>query len=68
MSFTGYIIIGFGFGSIFFGLAVYGLYWAVKKGEFANLDKGSRVIFDDEEEPEGRQTDFFPGKSRNKRK
>ncbi|MGF1452242.1 MAG: cbb3-type cytochrome oxidase assembly protein [Opitutales bacterium] len=35
--------------------------WAVRNGQFKNLDEGSRVIFD-EEEPEGKQLDHFPGK------
>ena len=37
------------------------LYWCVKSGQLKNFDKGSRCIFT-EEEPEGVQTDFFPGK------
>jgi nitrogen fixation-related uncharacterized protein len=34
--------------------------WAIKSGEFQNLRAGARSIFD-EEEPEGRVTDYFPG-------
>ncbi len=62
MSYTGYILLGLGIGGVFFGLAAWALYWAVKNGQFENLDKGSRVIFD-EEEPEGEHTDYFPGKN-----
>jgi nitrogen fixation-related uncharacterized protein len=36
--------------------AVYGLYWASKKGQLQNLEAGSRTIFD-EEEPVGIPTD-----------
>lgn len=36
--------------------AVYGLYWASKKGQLQNLEDGAKVIFDDEE-PLGKPTD-----------
>jgi nitrogen fixation-related uncharacterized protein len=36
--------------------AVYGLYWASKKGQLQNLEEGAKVIFD-EEEPIGKPTD-----------
>ena len=36
--------------------AVYGLYWASKKGQLQNLEEGAKVIFDDEE-PVGLPTD-----------
>lgn len=36
--------------------AVYGLYWASKKGQLQNLEDGAKVIFD-EEEPIGTPTD-----------
>ncbi len=36
--------------------AVYGLYWASKKGQLQNLEEGAKVIFDDEE-PVGVPTD-----------
>lgn len=35
--------------------------WAVRHGQFRNMDQQARVIFD-EYEAEGTQTDFFPGK------
>lgn len=41
--------------------AVYALYWAVKTGQFRQFEKGATEIFNDEE-PEGRPTDFFPKK------
>jgi len=42
--------------------AVYALYWAVKTGQFREFEKGATEIFDDEE-PQGRPTDFFPRRS-----
>ncbi len=41
--------------------AIYAFHWASKNGEFRDFDAQSRVIFDDKE-PEGVQTDFFPGR------
>lgn len=41
--------------------AVYALHWAVKSGQFHNLEKGATTIFD-EEEPMGVPTDFTLGK------
>lgn len=38
--------------------AVYGLYWASKKGQLQNLEDGAKVIFDDEE-PIGTPTDHI---------
>ncbi len=48
--------------------AVYGLYWASRKGQLQNLEEGAKVIFDDEE-PVGLPTDQVlhqpkPAKSR----
>lgn len=50
--------------------AVYGLYWASKKGQLQNLEEGAKVIFD-EEEPIGTVTDHTlnkpkPSKSGNR--
>ena len=53
-------------GALFFTTAVAALVWAVKSGQFQNLDQGSRSIFDSEE-PEGIQQDFFPGEARKQR-
>lgn len=41
--------------------AVYALYWAVKSGQFREIEKGATSIFDDEE-PIGTRTDSFPSK------
>lgn len=38
---------------------VYGLYWAVRRGQFSNFARGATCIFD-EEEPQGFRTDAFP--------
>lgn len=42
------------------GSALLALYWAARTGQYRNLEESSRVIFD-QDEPVGRQTDFFPG-------
>ena len=59
---SGYLGALFIVGGLFFLSAVAALYWASKNGQLRDFDKGARVIFDDEE-PEGRITDRFPGKS-----
>lgn len=38
------------------------LAWAIRNGEFQNLRAGARSIYDDEE-PEGKVTDYFPGEA-----
>lgn len=43
-------------------LALFALRWAIAHGEFRNLSRTALMIFD-EEEPVGKQTDFFPGRS-----
>lgn len=40
-------------------MTVWALSWAVKRGEFRHPRRAAASIFDDEE-PIGRQTDFFP--------
>lgn len=40
--------------------AVYAFFWASKNGQLRDFDAQARSIFD-EQEPEGVQTDFFPG-------
>ncbi len=40
--------------------ALLALRWAARHGEFDNLSRTALSIFD-EDEPVGRQTDFFPG-------
>lgn len=46
---------------------VYGLYWAMAHGQFAQFNRGATSIFDDEE-PQGFATDAFPGKTRERLK
>lgn len=63
MTTIAYILI---FGLLFSLLAsvVYGLYWAVRKGQFSSFQKGATCIFD-EDEPMGYRTDAWPpGKQR----
>ncbi len=43
--------------------AVYALKWAIRTGQFRDIEKGATEIFDDEE-PIGRPTDSFPTKPR----
>ncbi len=66
MSWVSYIGIFFGLACVFFLFAAYALHWAHKNKQLENLEEGARSIFD-EEEPEGEQTDFFPGQGPNKR-
>jgi len=60
MDWYSYIIIGFILAGLFFASALYAFHWASKNGQFHELEKGACSIFDDEE-PLGKQTDFFPG-------
>ncbi|MGF1483085.1 MAG: cbb3-type cytochrome oxidase assembly protein CcoS [Opitutales bacterium] len=46
---------------LFFISVVAALVWAIKNKQLENLEKGARTIFN-EEEPEGVQQDYFPGK------
>jgi len=41
--------------------AIVAVVWAVKSGQFRDLDRQSRLVFDEYEE-EGVPTDHFPGK------
>lgn len=50
-------------GGLFFLSAVAALVWASRTGQLQNFERGSRSIFDEDEEPEGEQTDFFPGEA-----
>ena len=61
MEWTSYIVLGFLFGGLFFGVAVYALLWAIKSGQSRDLEEGACVIFD-EEEPLGVAMDRFPVK------
>jgi nitrogen fixation-related uncharacterized protein len=49
----------FGSAFLFGALAVLALTWAYANGQFANLGRSSRAIFDPDE-PEGTVTDAFP--------
>jgi nitrogen fixation-related uncharacterized protein len=65
MSGTGYAIIIFVIGAVFFMTAVIALYWASKNGQLRDFDKNARTVFDGNE-AEGFETDHFPNK-RNKK-
>jgi len=60
---TIYLIILGVLGALFFCSVVVALVWAAKNGQLQNFEQGARVIFD-EDEPEGEQQDFFPGKKK----
>jgi len=62
-----YIVGGVVLGGIFFATAVYAFSWASKHGQMRDFDHGATVIFD-EDEPLGRQTDFFPNRRTQVRK
>jgi len=64
---TAYLGVLIGLGAIFFLIVILALYWSVKSGQWKNLNAASRCIFN-EEEPEGVQTDFFPGQREKARK
>ena len=58
-----YIVLGAVIATVFFVAAALALHWAHKNGQFSNLDKGARSIFDDDE-PLGQVTDRFPASRR----
>lgn len=60
MQINSYIFVIIFMGMLFFIVAVLALYWSFKTGQLRDFDKNSRSIFG-EDEPEGVQTDFFPG-------
>jgi nitrogen fixation-related uncharacterized protein len=62
MAYAQYIILGMVFAGFFFAAAAYALNWAHRNGQLKEFDSGAQVVFDDEEEPSGSQTDFFPAK------
>ncbi len=51
------LYVAFPMSALIVASAVYGLYWASRKGQLRNLEQGAKIIFDDEE-PIGRPTDF----------
>lgn len=61
MEWHNYLLVVFLLGGLFFASAIYVLFWSARNRQFQDLEQGARTIFD-EEEPEGVQTDFFPGK------
>jgi nitrogen fixation-related uncharacterized protein len=66
MQINSYVFLMILTGALFFLSAVVVLYWCAKSGQLRDFDKNSRSIFSDDE-PEGEETDFFPG-ARNKLK
>lgn len=60
MELNPYVLVMVCLGVLFFTSAILVLYWCTKTGQFKDFENGARTIFT-EEEPEGMQTDFFPG-------
>jgi nitrogen fixation-related uncharacterized protein len=60
------LIIG---GSLVFvtGSALLALRWAMRHGQFRNLEEGALMIFDDDE-PVGKMTDHFPVRRKGRRR
>lgn len=54
-------------GGVFFATAIYAFSWASRDGQMRDFDRGATVIFD-EDEPLGKQTDFFPNRRKGARK
>lgn len=67
MELSPYVLVMVCMGVLFFTTAILVLYWCTKTGQFKDFEKGARSIFTDEE-PEGMQTDFFPGEKVNIKK
>jgi nitrogen fixation-related uncharacterized protein len=67
MTFSWAIMLVVIFGLLFFFSAVVALVWASRTGQLRNFEEGAKTIFDEEEEPEGTQTDFFPGEAEKRR-
>lgn len=55
-----YVSIILAMGGLFFITAIWVLNWSIKKGQWNQIDKTAKSIFT-KDEPEGTQTDFFPG-------
>lgn len=58
MSALSYIFI-LGLLAAFGGSVIWGLWWAVRGGQFSDFQRGATCIFD-ADEPEGLRTDGFP--------
>lgn len=54
-----YYILVFGLIAVFSASVIWGLWWALRGGQFSNFQQGATSIFD-EDEPVGRPTDQFP--------
>lgn len=65
MSPLAYILIFGVMGGIMLSV-MYGLTWAIRRGQFSNFARGATSIFD-EEEPQGYRTDAFPGEQSKER-
>ncbi|PWU07131.1 MAG: hypothetical protein C5B43_00785 [Verrucomicrobia bacterium] len=61
MEMSPYVLVIICLGILFFISAIVALYWCTQAGQFKDFESGARSIFS-EEEPEGMQTDYFPGK------
>lgn len=61
MTWPSYILV-FGLLAVFGASVVWGLWWAMRAGQFSNFARGAKSIFDDEE-AEGYRTDGFPGET-----
>ena len=67
MSTISYILV-FGLLAAFSASAIWGLWWAMKTGQFSRIQEGAASIFD-KDEPVGSATDVFPdAKARERRR
>lgn len=57
---TVYYILVFVFVGLFSLSVILAFWWAVRRGEMRDFDRQASAIFD-EDEPEGRLNDVFPG-------
>lgn len=62
-----YLVIIFVLGGLFFLSAILALWWAATHGQLRQFERGAKTIFT-EEEPEGIQSDFFPGEAKKARR
>jgi cbb3-type cytochrome oxidase maturation protein len=59
MSFGAYVLL-FSVILVLMCSAIFGLWWAIRGGQYSDFARGAASIFD-EDEPVGRRTDAFPG-------
>lgn len=57
---TVYYVLVFTFVGLFSISVILAFWWAVRRGEMRDFDRQAAAIFD-EDEPEGRLNDVFPG-------